>query len=233
LLNGLSTDDRARALAGARVKEFSRGDVLYREGDPVHEVLLLGSGLVKITKSGLRGTVVILRVAGPGELVGAAEVFSSGHYAASAESVRVCRVLAWRASAFKLIVESTPAALLSIVRTQAERLRELEERFHDVATDMVGPRVARQLVRLHERMAQPGSDDRGIHLSHQELAQMTGTNLYTISRLFSKWEGLGVVTSRRRAVTVRDLESLRGMCDPLSDARTGSQMGPDGADPFG
>lgn len=213
LLSGLSIDDYARLLAGARVKHFVRGDVLYVEGDPVEEVLLLDSGLVKITKIGACGTVVILGLAGPGEALGAANLFSTGQYTATAETVCASRVLALAATTFRLLVESRPVLLSRMFQVQAEWLRELEERFHEMATDMVGTRVARQLVRLHEKMVPSGNDHVEIRISHEELAQMTGTNLYTISRLFSEWEDSGVVRFRRQAVMVRDVQSLREMYD--------------------
>jgi CRP-like cAMP-binding protein len=210
LFEGLSAQEQERLISGMRVKEYSRGDVLYMEDDDVAEVLGVISGLVKITKLGASGSVVLLRLAEHDAVLGAADLISTGKHTATAEALRSGLVLTWRASIFKPIVESRPALLLRILQTQAEWLRELEERFHEMATDNVGPRVARQLVRLHEKMEQPSSNGPvEIHLSHEELAQMTGTNLYTISRLFAEWEGCGVVSSRRQVVSVRDVRLLR------------------------
>jgi hypothetical protein len=49
------------------------------------------------------------------------------------------------------------------------------------------------------------SSGRGeIKLSREELAQITGTTLFTVSRLLSKWEEQGWVVRRRSAVLVRD-----------------------------
>jgi CRP/FNR family transcriptional regulator, nitrogen oxide reductase regulator len=209
IFEGLSTQEQNRLLAGMRVKEYSRGDVLYMEDDDVGEVLGVLSGLIKITKVGASGAVVLLRLAAHDAVLGAADLISPGRHTATAEALRSGLVLSWRASVFKTIVESRPASLLRILRTQADWLRELEERFHEMATDNVGPRVARQLVRLHETMVQPSNDEVEIPLSHEELAQMTGTNLYAISRLFADWQGSGVVSSRRQVVSVRDVQLLR------------------------
>jgi CRP-like cAMP-binding protein len=46
-------------------------------------------------------------------------------------------------------------------------------------------------------------------LSREDLAQMTGTTLFTVSRLLSGWEARGMVRSRREAVAIRDVQSLR------------------------
>jgi len=52
-----------------------------------------------------------------------------------------------------------------------------------------------------------------IGLSREELAQMTGTTLFTISRLLSAWEARGMVRPRREAVTICDIESLRAVAE--------------------
>jgi hypothetical protein len=40
------------------------------------------------------------------------------------------------------------------------------------------------------------------------LAQLTGTTLFTVSRLLCQWEGQGIVSNRREAVLVRNLQGL-------------------------
>ena len=50
-----------------------------------------------------------------------------------------------------------------------------------------------------------------IGLSREELAQMTGTTLFTVSRLLSAWEARGMVRPRREAVTIFDVQFLRAV----------------------
>lgn len=47
-----------------------------------------------------------------------------------------------------------------------------------------------------------------IRLSREELAQLTGTTLFTVSRLLSNWNQRGIVSTRREAVSVNSLEAL-------------------------
>ena len=80
--------DYTRIAATARVKEFTRGEVLYLEGDSVQQVLLLTSGFVKISKLGLSGTEVILRLGVPGDVLGALGLFSAGSHCTAAQAFR-------------------------------------------------------------------------------------------------------------------------------------------------
>ena len=88
LFDGFSTQEQERLVAGMYVKECSRGDVLYMDGDVVEEVLRVGSGLVKITKLGASGDAVILRLASHGEVLGAIDLLASGKHATTAVATR-------------------------------------------------------------------------------------------------------------------------------------------------
>jgi CRP-like cAMP-binding protein len=212
LFSGLSANERSEILSEARAREFDRSEVLYFEGDPVEEILLLLSGYVKHTKFGESGTVAILGLAGPGDALGAASLISTGQYTTTAEPVQRCRALAWRAPSFKTYLERSPVLYRNMFRIHLVYLRELEERFREMATEMVSRRVARQLVRLHDLFGSI-DDPSEIRLSQEELAQMTGTTLFSISRLLTEWEARGLIVTRRHSVTVRKVDSLRGISE--------------------
>ena len=212
LLSGFSASERAEILSAARTREFGRGEVLHFEGDPVEEVLLLVSGCIKTTKFGESGTVAILGLVAPGDVIGAAGLISTGRYTTTAEPIQHCRALVWRAVTFRAFLERFPRLYRNLVDIHFVYLRELEERFREMATEMVSRRVARQLARLHDLFAST-SNPGEICLSQEELAQMTGTTLFSISRLFTEWEARGLVAARRHSVTVRNPDSLRAIAE--------------------
>ena len=209
LFAGILPADYTAICRAARVKQFTRGEVLHLEGDAVERVFLLTSGFVKITKLGQRGGEVILRFKGPGDVLGSDCLFSTGVHCTTAEVFRACRVLVWDAGVFKDLVDSFPVLHENTVAILTEHLRELEDRFREVATERVGPRVALQLLRLLKTIGRPVDAGVEIALSREDLAQMTGTTLFTVSRLLSAWEARGVVKPRRKAVAICDVQSLR------------------------
>jgi CRP-like cAMP-binding protein len=95
----------------------------------------------------------------------------------------------------------------------ATRLNELEERFREVATERVAKRVALALLRLLKHIGRDVHGGVEVSLSREELAQMTGTTLFTISRLLSKWGEMGFILPRREAVLVRDSRLLEQVDD--------------------
>jgi CRP-like cAMP-binding protein len=211
LLSGIPAGDYTIVSAAARVREFARGEMLYAEGDSVQHVLLLTSGFAKITQLGPGGTEVILRFCVLGDVLGAVGLFSNGRHYTTAQAFRPCRALIWEAPTFDALVKRFPVLQQNMVRVLGEDLRELQERFREVATERVAPRVARQLLRLLEKMGRPVNGLVEVGLSREELAQMTGTTLFTVSRLLSTWEADGIVRPRREAVAICDEQALRAI----------------------
>ena len=50
-------------------------------------------------------------------------------------------------------------------------------------------------------------------LSRQDIAGVTGTTSYTVSRTLSKWEAEGIIESGRERVLVRKSDALRAIAD--------------------
>jgi CRP-like cAMP-binding protein len=212
LFSGILPADYTGICRAARVKQFARGEILHLEGDAVERVLLLTSGSVKITKMGQGGGEVILRLRVPGDVLGAMGLFSCGMlYCTTAQVFRACRALVWEAGVFKDLVKRYPVLHQNMVGILGERLQELENRFCEVATERVGPRVALQILRLLKSIGRPVNGGVEIGLTREELGQMTGTTLFTVSRLLSAWEARGVVKPCREAVAICDVESLRAL----------------------
>lgn len=212
LFSGLSASERTEILSAARVGKFGRGEVLYFESDPVEEILLLLSGCVKTTKCGESGAGAILGLVAPGGALGAGGLISTGQHTTTAEPVQQCRAFVWRAAIFRGFLERSPRLYRNIVQIHLMYLGELEERFCELATEMVSRRVARQLARLHDLFKSIGNPGE-IRLSQEELAQMTGTTVFSISRLFKEWEARGLVVTRRHSITVPNVDSLRAIAE--------------------
>jgi len=102
------------------------------------------------------------------------------------------------------------ANALEVVGTQTQ---EMLHRLREFAMDPVERRIARALLRLVGQAGRRVGAGLEIDfpLSRQDIAEMTGTTLYTVSRTLREWERRGVVQSARRRVVVRDPARLGEM----------------------
>lgn len=218
LFHGLSLAECTEVAAMARELCFGNRQTIFREGDPVGSVSVLASGRVKITQLSRSGAEVILRVKSTGEVLGGLGVQSGGPHFLTAQTLEPCVVLLWEARKFELLEDRFPAVRRNTVQIFAERLRILEERFLELATEQVAPRLARMLIRLIEQSAHTGKHAVRIDLSREELAQMTGTTLFTVSRLLCDWEQRGIIQTQRKAVLIQNPQSLVALADGIHNS---------------
>ncbi len=107
---------------------------------------------------------------------------------------------------------------VNALRFLAGRLHELQDRYRELATERVERRVARAVLRLARQAGR--KTDAGIlidlPLSRQDLAEMTGTTLYTVSRILSSWESAGLVEVGRERVVIKRGHGLVSIAEDLS-----------------
>lgn len=209
----LSTSEFKEVMSAAHEKLLPRRESIYIEGDPIREIFLLTSGCVKVTQLGPSGQEVILRLHGAGELIGAQGLSAGKHHPATARAIQTSTALVWEASVFESISDRVHFLRRNTARILGERLQEMEERFREISTQKVAPRLSRQLIRLLNQLGRNSDQAVEIGLSREELAQLTGTTLFTVSRLLSQWERLGIVSSRREAVVVCDVPALTALSE--------------------
>jgi len=90
----------------------------------------------------------------------------------------------------------------------SQQLVELEQRFREIATEKVATRLSYALLRLAAQIGTPILGGTEISLSREELAQMIGTTLFTVSRVLSKWAEENIIASRRQGVIIYDSGKL-------------------------
>ncbi len=192
----------------ARPRFFARDEMLYIQGSPVRNVALIRSGSVKITQLCPNGNEVLLWMYGVGNVIGALSESISREYTCSARAVDKSTALVWDYAAFQGLMQQCPQFSENASQILTSRLNELEERFREVATEKVARRVANALLRLLKHVGKKVPGGVEVSLSREELAQMTGTTLFTISRVLSRWGEMGFVRPKREAVVVCDAQRL-------------------------
>ena len=195
------------------MRTFARDELLFSQGQPVRNLILLESGSVKLTQLSAGGNEVLMWMSGSGDALNVHADTNSCSHTCSARAIEQCRALVWEYQRLQALLNQYPQMRKNISRILAGRLQELEERFREVATEKVAKRLAMALLRLLKSVGKPSKEGIQVSLTREELAQMTGTTLFTISRVLSKWAEHGFVRPRREGVVVSDpewLESVTG-----------------------
>lgn len=217
LFEDLPPEPLEEVLAAARQHTFPPETHLFRQGDPADRFYVLLEGQVKLTQVTPEGQQVLLRYVSAGEAFAIVAVLSKVPFPVTAQAVESCTCLVWEDTAMKALMLRHPALTLNALGVLARHIQEFQDRFREMSTERVERRVARALLRLARQTGRRTEEGvlLDIPLTRQDLAEMTGTTLYTVSRILSQWEKNGLVRSKREQVVILTPHSLVTIADEL------------------
>lgn len=211
----MSDGEIDQILSHASANRVAQGETVFQQGNPANHFFLLLNGRLKVTQVTADGQQIIVRVVHPGDLFGFAKALQRSDYPGTAHAAAESLFLAWPTALWSFFVEQNPALALSALQTIGNRLEEAHTRIREMSTEEVERRVAHQVVRLARKAGR--AEDGGIRIdfqiSRQDIAEMTGTTLHTVSRILSAWEGRGLVEGGRQKLLVRDIAGLTRLAD--------------------
>ncbi len=216
-LQGLDEAEADAFLAAGREYRFAPGAFLFHQDDPAELFYIVGQGRVRLLQVTPSGHQVIVAHMGPAEALGIIVVLSNMNYPVSAEAIEASSLLAWNEETTLRFMRQHPQLALNGLQLIARQFHSLSERYQDLATVRTEQRVARALLRL---LRQAGKrTESGViidmPLSRQDLAEMTGTTLYTVSRTLRGWELKGFVSLGRERVTITRPHDLVAIAEDL------------------
>jgi CRP-like cAMP-binding protein len=217
LMAGLPRETVLSVLSRASEKRCPDSAVVFREGEPAVAFFLVLEGRLKLTQTGADGHEVVIHFVGPGEATAALAVFSGALYPVTASAVGLTCLLVWSHEVMRGLLLDQPLLALNALKLMSDRMREMQERFRELATERVGRRLARSLLRLARQTGRRTPEGVLIDqpITREELAQMTGTTMFTVSRILSAWETRGLVVSGRERVVIRDPHGLVSIAEDL------------------
>lgn len=190
-------------LQGFSQSRVSTAEYLFYQGDKADRLFVLISGQIKVIQNTADGQQVVMRLINPYEIFGCVAALSQGTYPGSAEVTRDVEVLFLSSHQVSILMQTYPLLAYNAFQIMVERVHELQDRYRELATENVSHRLVHTLLRLMKQNGKPmanGSILLDLPLSRQNLAEMTGTTLYTVSRLLQRWASQGVIQTGREKV---------------------------------
>lgn len=187
------------------------GSVLFFEGDPAYDALVLLRGEVKITGASPNGHHVLLTVLGPGALVGELSPLDGLPRSASATALSPLELLTIPAPLFADFLERHPRALSHLLVSVSLKLRDATRRQLEWGTADALGRTCARLVELADRWGEPdgGSTVVASPVTQVELAAWSGLSREAVVKALRTLRRLGWVENRGRRFVIHDLDALR------------------------
>jgi len=210
LLSGLGEAEQEAFLAAASPRVLKPREVLGSQGEPAELLALVQIGHLKLGQINESGVELLVRFIGPGDCYGAIALVSGSRYPVSATAVEPSRVLVWTRPSVIALTERIPRIKSNLFEEVTRRMSSVLTTAQEMATERAPKRIASALLRVADHGGTRTAH--GIRIAHpitrQEVADLTGTTLFTVSRLMSKWESEGLLLTRRGEVTIVDRQGL-------------------------
>ncbi len=215
---GLERTQIRDILDKATTHRFETGEAVFYEDQEADRFYLLLDGYIRVGRMTPEGEHVTVLHISSGQLFGIALALGHTHFPASAVAASEAIVLSWPQRLWPEFTAAYPGFSVEAYRTIGQRMKEMHDHVVEMATQQVEQRIANALLRLINQMGR--RTEAGIEvdfpITRQDLSEMTGTTLHTVSRLLSGWEKRGIVESRRKRILVREPHQLVMLAEPAA-----------------
>ena len=205
-------------MGGAVRRSIEEDGYFFMQGDEAAHAYVLLRGRVKMLQVTPNGQQITLRIITPGETFGGVAMLNPRTgYPASAQASEDSTALAWSTETLRSLVSREPVISLNIMGLMHGYITDLQERQGALTSERVEQRIARTLLKLARQSGR--RVDEGVlidtPLSRQDVAEMTGTTLFTVSRTLKDWERAGLLSIGRERVIICDPHGLVKIADDL------------------
>ena len=191
-----------------------KGQVIFREGDPVTGIFFVYEGNVKIHKKWGADKELIIRFANKGAIFGHRVLGKhASHYPISAtvlEAGVICYIdMEFFETTMKVNSEFTYRLMLFF----ADELQEAEKKMRNLAHMSVKGRVAYALIELKNQFGIHPAGHLDIELTRQDLASFAGATYETVFRVMNELMQENIITTNGKKIFITDNDKLLALTD--------------------
>lgn len=215
LFEKLSEEHLYDISAICNVYTYAKGETIFWEGDEGDALYLVISGVVQIYQDN-QSRDIILSIFREGDFFGEMALLQNEKVrSASAKAVEKSTLCVLKKNYFNELVKSKSDILLHILEITLDRLRDANKLIADLTIHDARKRMARILLRLTEQHGAISTKGTliDIKLTHQHLADMTGTARETVTKILLELQQDEVIRINKKQILISDLEKLKTIAD--------------------
>lgn len=204
LFEGLSSQERDRAVGACIRKRYQRGEAIFSAGDRSEFLYLLEAGHVKLVFLQENGSERILHIFRPGEVFGEI-LFSVERRPFDAVAVDEAQVAIMPRAAFAEFLRASPAWGLNFIRLVSERLFVTEQDLAALSRTWTRPRLVHLLLKLAETLGEPTPQGVliAVPVTHEAMASMIGASRVRVTSTLNQMQREGLLSRQGRLLVVR------------------------------
>jgi len=211
LFEELGSGPLSQLSAMVKLREVTKGEIIYLPGDTDPYVYVIASGLVKIAKINDSGKELTLAIYGSGDVFGELSLMVDRPRRTQATAAINTSLWLLPLNEFKRLVSTSPDLAMRLGTIVAQRRHDLENRMESLVFRDVPGRLASLLVSLAEQygIMRQGNVHIAMKLSQLELANFIGATRETTSTVINDFKRQGILDTYHRTIIINDLEQLQ------------------------
>ena len=187
--------------------DYGADELIFMEGAPAFGFYLVFSGAVKLVKRSAKGKSQILKIVGPGGLLGETTLFDKGVHNAYAKTLVPSTVGFIERGDFFYFLEHHTKVIFRFFERLSLEVKAFQNKLAERSYASSKERLARLILALGRS---------GIELSRSELAEMAGVSSKTAIRTLGELESRGIISLDNRKIKVLKEEYLRRLMEPFT-----------------
>lgn len=205
--NGHGMAELKAMIAGRKIRQIKKKQILYYEGDQPQGIYLVIEGAIRTFKLAEDGRELMMGLYKSDDYLGVHALLLDEPFTETAEAVDDAAVCLLPKDAIINLVNRYPDITLQFIKILANNIREKEDQLLELAYNSVRKRLAQVLVRLSRQFADPSQ----FKISRDELASMAGMATETVSRTLSDFKDEKLIEKKGSHIQILNLEKLAKM----------------------
>lgn len=215
LFCGLSPEGLSLLDAASHHSAYPDGALLFVEGQQARGAYVLCNGSAKLSTTSREGKVLILGIAGCGEVLGLSAALSAGAYELTAETSGPCQINFVERHGLLAAIEKSPEFGLRTSLALSRQIQRAHRDIHDlVLSRSSAGKLARLLLswsRRKDALAEGRETRVPATLTHEEMAQMIGSSRETVTRLLGDLKKRELIHLDGSTLVIRDRGALEAL----------------------
>jgi CRP-like cAMP-binding protein len=206
---GISDCELEKIANEASVGSFEPGEAVFFEEDPCEAYHVVAEGLVRVSIGSSSGNRMTYLLAGRGEPLNLVGPFNGLPRLLSAEAVSKAKVVFVKRDVFLSFAFRNPQVMINVISILGKALDSANGRVLDMKEKPVEERLMKVLYTLYRKF--------GVTLcfTSRELAELAGTTPESVLRAIGRLRGLGVVSTARGKLVIRQSNLLAESCENI------------------
>ena len=198
-----------------RNRSIPRGEKLFRQGGYFESIYAIRSGAIKTSSISTNGEEQITGFYFPGEIVGFDSI-GQDCYESTATALETTAICVIPFDALEELSRRHATLNHHLFKLMSSEIRNDHQIMQMVGKRPAEERVANLLLSFSARYKRRNLSDNNIHLpmSRADIGNHLGLALETVSRIFTRFQELGIISVNGKDITILNRAELCALADP-------------------